>query len=195
MKRKTFILAALAIVAIAVPALAVNYATWSGHAAGKGNQPGESFKVTGFGTTTSGSFGYDLLVGRNLLVTGILTPSTFAQTSTGNYLLTSANVSVTTPTVAFAVPTAGANYLTLNTDTNQTGCYLTGTAIAEGAVIILRPGSGSNTMRFDDNGTTLALGANITLTEGQDDSLALLCTAVQGTNSRPSFMRLYSADN
>lgn len=181
----------------AIKVYSVNYATWAiGLPAGQGGANATQW-VTGLGVSpaTGISVAGPSLFGGNINVSGILTPGTFAQTSTGNYLLTSANVSVTTPTVAFAVPTAGANYLVLNTDTNQTGCYLTGTAVAEGQVILLRSGAGSNTMRFDDNGTTLALGANITLTEGQDDMLALICTAVQGTNSRPAFARLHSSDN
>lgn len=175
---------------------AVNYAEWGGPTtAGDGGLVNSTYSVTGGGRLTGFSYGKSSRVGANLLVDGILTAEDFAQTATGNFMLTSANVSVTTPTVAFAVPTAGANYLVLNTDTNQTGCYLTGTGVAAGTIIRLTAGAGSNTIRFDDNGTTLALGGNITLTEGQDDFLTLICTTVQGSNSRPCFARVSSSDN
>jgi len=96
-------------------------------------------------------------------------------------------VSLTSPTVTFDVNDT--SYVTLNSDANQTGVRpLKGST---GQVLYIVSGAGSNTMRFDDSGTTMALGGNITLTEGQGDALLLICTS-QSTNS---WSRVSTGDN
>jgi hypothetical protein len=81
-------------------------------------------------------------------------------------------VSLTSPTTSFSA--TGKSFVTLNSDANITGITMTdGTT---GQVVTIVSGAGSNTMRWDDNTSTLSLGANITLTEGQQDALTLVCT-------------------
>lgn len=82
---------------------------------------------------------------------------------------TASSVSLTSPTVTFAVPQS-ARLVTLNSDANQTGIYPTGGTT--GQVITVISGTGSNTMQFDDGANTI-LGANVVLTEGQSDVLTL----------------------
>lgn len=94
----------------------------------------------------------------------------------GNLTFTTSAVSLTSPTATISA--VGKTVIVLNSDANQTGHTLTG-GLA-GQIVTIVAGSGSNTMQFDDNGETLALGANKTLTEGQGDTLTLLC--VNGTN-------------
>lgn len=83
------------------------------------------------------------------------------------------DTALTSPTVAFSV--AGKSVVTLNSDANQTGFYPTGGVT--GQIVHIVSGAGENTIQFDDNGTTLALGGNIVLTEDQADCLTLLCTS------------------
>lgn len=95
--------------------------------------------------------------------------------------------SLTSPTVTFAV-VSNEYRAVLNSDANQTGIYPTGGYL--GQLIVIESGAGSNTMRFDD-GTSMTLGGNITLTEGQGDILALRCMSADGDEWR----REWSADN
>jgi hypothetical protein len=81
-------------------------------------------------------------------------------------------VALTTPTTSFAA--ANKHFITLTADVNMTGVTITGGTV--GQTITIVTGAGSNTIRFDDNASTLSLGANITVTEGQQDSLSLVCT-------------------
>jgi len=90
-------------------------------------------------------------------------------------VLTASAVSLTSPTVTFSA--AGKNLVVLNSDANQTGIYPTGGTQYQ--VLSILSGAGSNTMRVDD-GTSMTIGANITLTEGQGDVLTLLCTNAEG---------------
>lgn len=179
--------------------MAANYATWNpsftpGTAGYGGYDSNNNVGITGGGPNTGVSYGGRCLAGSDLICSGTLTPKHlgFSPSSTINH--TAVNLAVTSPTVSFDINSR--NYVTINSNVNQTGLYPTGTSVAVGDVVIIKSGtSGSSTMRFDDNGTTLALGGNITLTAGQDDILCLICTTAQGTNSRPCMARLYSSDN
>lgn len=84
-------------------------------------------------------------------------------------------VSLTSPTTTFSVEDG---YLfVLNSDANQTGIRPTGGELYQEIKILA--GAGTNTMRFDD-GTSMTTGANKTLTEGQGDTLGLLCVSADG---------------
>ena len=83
-------------------------------------------------------------------------------------------VALTSPTVT--IPVNDKSHITVTTDANQTGATLTGGQT--GQIVYLVTGAGSNTLRLDDNGTTLALGADKTITEGEGDALVLICTGV-----------------
>jgi hypothetical protein len=85
-------------------------------------------------------------------------------------VLTASSVALTSPTVTFSADAK--TYITLTSDANQTGIYPTGGSV--GQVIFIISGSGSNTMRFDDGAKT-HVGSNVTLTEGQYDTLCLIC--------------------
>jgi hypothetical protein len=92
----------------------------------------------------------------------------------------SAATPLTTGTVTFTA--ANKRYITLTSDSNQTGCYpINGTL---GQVITIRSGTNVelavNTMRFDDSAASMTLGANITLTEDDNDILNLICTSADG---------------
>lgn len=96
------------------------------------------------------------------------------------------SVALTSPTVTFA---AGTNkFIDLTANANLTGIYPTGGAV--GQILFIHSGAGSNTMRFDD-GTSMTIGANTTLTEGQNDWLYLRCTSADGDE----WERMASADN
>lgn len=100
---------------------------------------------------------------------------------------TASSVDLTSPTVTFSA--TNKFRVVLSSDENQTGIYPTGGAINQ-VLVIESYGTGSNTMRFDD-GTSMTLGGNITLTEAQGDVLTLLCTSSDGDEWR----RLSNADN
>lgn len=89
---------------------------------------------------------------------------------------TSEAIALTSPTTTFDVD--GHRLITLSTDENQTGCYPTGGDLNQ-IVTIVPLGTGSNTMQFDD-GTSMSIGANHTITEGQHDSLTLRCLSADG---------------
>jgi hypothetical protein len=95
--------------------------------------------------------------------------------TSGTTLLTAQTVTLTTGTTT--IPVLGKTLVTLNSNANLTGVTLTSGTVGQYVVIVT--GSGSNTVRFDDSGTTMALGGNITLTEGQSDAIGLLCTAAR----------------
>ena len=86
------------------------------------------------------------------------------------------DVSKTSPSVAIA--TGGGSYVNVQSDANQTAHYLTGGVLNR--IVIVKSGSGSNTLRFDDGVSSMTLGGNVTLTEGQDDTLVLICTSADG---------------
>jgi hypothetical protein len=86
---------------------------------------------------------------------------------------TAAAVSLTSPSVA--VDLASKSVITLNSDANQTGITLSNGVVGNFYTFIM--GAGSNTVRFDDDGLNMALGGNITLTEGEADILVLYCYA------------------
>lgn len=136
-------------------------------------------------------FRYDVRVGDDLSVTGDLATTgtlstvgaaTFSSTvditgvmTRGGEVLTASAVSLTSPTVTFDA--TGKGYVILQSDANLTGVHpTTGTL---GQVLLIRSGAGNNTVRFDD-GTSMSIGANVTLTEGQNDVLGLVCTSPDG---------------
>ena len=88
-------------------------------------------------------------------------------------ILVKTAVSLTSPTVTIAI--GGAVWIELNSDANQTGATFTGGTV--GQHFYVAAGSGSNTVRFDDDGVNMALGANKTLTEGTGGVLEFLCVA------------------
>lgn len=98
-------------------------------------------------------------------------------TTLGSLKLVEGTVSVTSPTVTIDV--TGLGLATINSDANQTGHRLIGGV--EGQIVILRTGSGSNTLRFDD-ATSMSAGGNITMTEGQDDISAWRCKNSSGVD-------------
>lgn len=121
---------------------------------------------------TSSTNAGSLTLGTTLDVTGA---STFNEV-----ILTAGAVSLTSPTVTFSAD--GLGYIVLNSDANQTGVNPIGGFA--GQVIVVVGGAGSNTMQFDDNGTTLSLGGNIVVTEGTGDALTLLCVTAPGNWTR-----------
>jgi cytoskeletal protein CcmA (bactofilin family) len=101
-------------------------------------------------------------------------------------VLTDTAVTLTSPATSFSAASKG--LITLHTASTYTPTGITITGGALGQVIYIRPavsgtGVGTDAMRFDDSGTTTALGANITLTEGQTkQGLCLICTSAAGDN-------------
>lgn len=139
-------------------------------------------QVTGFGGVTEGAkyigcedlvASDDVTVGDDLTVTDDATLS--GDTNAVRLVPTWTDVSLSSPTKTWTA--ASSSWFVLNSDANQTGHYPTGGSL--GQVIWIRSGTGSNTMRFDD-GTSLTLGANKTLTEGQGDTLGLVCVSSDG---------------
>lgn len=88
-------------------------------------------------------------------------------------VLVKATTALTSPSVA--IDLAGGTWFEVTTDANQTGATLSNGVV--GQIYTITMGAGSNTLRFDDDGLNLALGGNITLTEGEADALILLCYA------------------
>lgn len=110
-----------------------------------------------------------------------------SRTTLNSVVLTNSAASLTSPTTTWAVSNDDC-LITLNSDANQTGIYPTGGTLRQ--VLIIKSGSGSNTMRFDD-ATSMSLGSNITLTEAQNDVLTLMCVSSDGDE----WIRLSNADN
>jgi len=96
-------------------------------------------------------------------------------TTQGPLVLTASAVALTSPTVTFSAANKG--LITLTSDANLTGIYPTGGTLNQ--VITIISGTGSNTMRLDD-GTSMSIGANVTLTEAQNDAITLLCNEADG---------------
>jgi len=94
-------------------------------------------------------------------------------TFTGEVINTFDAEEITSPTLT--IDATDLYFVTLNSDENTTGVTITNGTV--GQVIVFVTGAGSNTIRFDDDGINMALGANITLTEGQSDSLTLVMNA------------------
>lgn len=101
-------------------------------------------------------------------------------------ILTQTAVEITSPSLVAAV--GGAGYVILTSDESITGASLSGGAINQ--VVILRTGAGSETIRFDDSGG-MHLGANVTVTEGQNDVLAFVCINADGLQ----WAAMYAHDN
>lgn len=149
---------------------AVNYATWTGPTtAGTGDSSHQ-----GAGTATGGSFGTDVRVGTNLIVDGIITPGTFAPPAAHLFAMTSSAIDLTSPTVTFDV--TNKYLIILGTNVNQTAVRPVNGVTGQ-EVKIYSSATGTATARFDDNGATLAFGANRTLTCGNFSFIKLLCTA------------------
>lgn len=101
-------------------------------------------------------------------------------------ILTATAIEITSGATTMSV--ADATLVTLSSPINMTGFIPSGGAL--GQVLILKAGAGGNTIRLDD-GTSMTLGGNITLTEGQGDVIGLLCTSADGDE----WIRLFNVDN
>ena len=101
-------------------------------------------------------------------------------------ILTATAIEITSGATTMSV--AEATLVTLSSPINMTGFIPSGGAL--GQVLILKAGAGGNTIRLDD-GTSMTLGGNITLTEGQGDVIGLLCTSADGDE----WIRLFNVDN
>lgn len=101
-------------------------------------------------------------------------------------ILTATAIEITSGATTMSV--ADATLVTLSSPINMTGFIPSGGAL--GQVLILMAGAGNNTIRLDD-GTSMTLGGNITLTEGQGDVIGLLCTSEDGDE----WIRLFNVDN
>lgn len=140
----------------------------------------------------------DLTVAETTTMTGAVTmASTLAVTGaqTNSAVLTRAGLiqtataaSLTSPGVTFAV-TSATDLISLTSDANQTAIVLTGGSLNQ--IVMIVSGAGSNTMQFDDNATSMVIGGNITLTEGQNDVLTLRCLDTEGV----SWARVSNGDN
>ncbi|HOE97282.1 MAG TPA: hypothetical protein PK847_11935 [Candidatus Sumerlaeota bacterium] len=108
------------------------------------------------------------------------------QTAGSEHAWAYVDVAVTSPTVTISANARRA--ITVTADANQTGYRLIDGEV--GQVVVIRTGAGFNTLRFDD-GASQSLGADITLTEGQNDVLALQCINAEGDE----WIRLWSSDN
>lgn len=93
-------------------------------------------------------------------------------------------IALTSPTATFSVNSLIGDDVSLSADANLTGAYPTDGYVGQIVRIHAATGAGTNTIRFDDNGSTFSLGGNITLTEGNNDVLTLECRIAKGTNSR-----------
>ncbi len=103
------------------------------------------------------------------------------------------NVDLTSPTVTFSA--AGKYMVSLKSNAALTGVHpLGGTT---GQVIIMTSDRGTvSSARFDDDATSMAVGANFTLTNGQYDVLALRCVAAPASSSGyGQWQKLYGSDN
>lgn len=102
------------------------------------------------------------------------------------------SVALTSPTVAFPVLNRG--LINLSSNVSQVGLHPLGGYT--GDLVIIKSGTGTTTMSFTDDATSLTLGANIVLAGSQNDILALYC--VLGPASQTGYgkwARLFSADN
>ena len=133
--------------------------------------------------TTPAADGVNVLVGNLKIGNGTteVTPNgedlyVEGYTSLGGLRFTRTDVSLVSPAVSIA--TGGASYVNIQTDANQTSPTLTGGVI--GQIVILKAGSGSNTLIFDDGETSMTLAGNFTMTEGQGDILTLMCVHADG---------------
>lgn len=121
--------------------------------------------------------------------TGLLTP-------TAGLVLPTGNVSLTSPTVTFNANSYKMfEVITLTSDANQTAFHpVGGTA---GQTLIFLTGAGSNTIGVTDDATSMTIGGNITLTEGQGDVLALRCVAAPAysTSGYGQWTALFAHDN
>lgn len=91
--------------------------------------------------------------------------------------LEASTAEITSPSTTLDVSSLG-SAVVLNSDQNITGATITGGTLNQ--VLYLFSGSGENTVRFDDSATTMILGGNVTITEGQEDSLILRCVNANG---------------
>ena len=98
------------------------------------------------------------------------------QAITGALTMPATDVELTSPVTTFSA--AGLSSVRLSSDANFTGALITGGV--PGQVLFILSAAGENTIRFDDSGTSMALGGNLTLTEGHGDVLGLVCTSPDG---------------
>ena len=114
--------------------------------------------------------------------------------STGMLILNRADVAVTTAAPTFSA--LNKTYVYLSSNGNTTGVRpIYGTP---GQVLIIRAAyNGTATLRFDDNASSMSLGANVTLTEGNNSCMTLVCTTatlpVTGTGPNTSKWAMLSS--
>lgn len=118
----------------------------------------------------------------NMIVSGstILTSATITTLNSGGQtasagatVMNATDVALTSPTVTFSA--TGLYYINLSANANLTNIYpLNGTA---GQVLRIHAanGAGTNTMGFVDNASTMSLGTNRSLTEGNNSFIELVC--------------------
>ena len=85
-------------------------------------------------------------------------------------------VDITTPTLTYDFTGLGA--ATITHDSDVTGASIIGGV--ENQVVYVFSGAGTNTIQFDDSATTMILGGDVTITEGQNDCLILRCVNSNG---------------
>lgn len=92
-------------------------------------------------------------------------------TFNGNVMEKSTTASITSPTVQLNAASFGPS-IELIADDSVTGINITGGTLNQ--VLEIHSGAGAHTLQFDD-ATSMILGGNVVLTEGQTDSLTLKC--------------------
>ncbi len=118
---------------------------------------------------------------------------------TYGYVMTSFDVAVTSPTNTFSALNADGTkrfaITLIPSATGITGAHPTGGVLGQ-VIHMTVGGSGSNTCRFDDDGTSMMIGANFTFTSGQYDVMAIRCVVPPASSSGYGrWQKLYSADN
>ena len=123
-------------------------------------------------------YGWSATGGRDFQTTAgasVFTVESYGAVQGKALVQTESSASLVSPAVTFSA--AGKGLIVLTANANLTGVYPTGGK--KGQIITIRSGAGANTMRFD-NGTSMSLGNDITLTEGENDYLTLQCTNDDG---------------
>lgn len=111
----------------------------------------------------------------NLIIGGstVLTSATITRLDSTTVVSTAVDVALTSPTVTFSA--AGKYLINLSSSANQTGIYPLNGTLNQELLIIAANGAGTNTMQFTDNASTMSLGSNRVLTEGNNSVIKLIC--------------------
>jgi len=165
------------VVLILAAAIGVAFADFRGDLLRAGIDATDGTNVDVFGGDVSA--GDDLIADDDVIVGDDITIA-------DRMILTATAIEITSGATTMSV--ADATLVTLSSPINMTGFIPSGGAL--GQVLILKAGAGNNTIRLDD-GTSMTLGGNITLTEGQGDVIGLLCTSADGDE----WIRLFNVDN